>query len=91
MLRLRRGSAQPQEPDPRRVHLGRDMQDQPAEAALFANLLDPHYVRILCGTLDELPHAFAQLVQSGAATVRPDLDRGSRDSYLRSRIRQWKL
>ena len=37
-----------------RTHLGQDMQDQPAEAALAANLLDPRYVRIVCGTLDDL-------------------------------------
>ena len=34
-----------------RAHLGRDMQDQPGQAALAANLLCPDYVRIVCGTL----------------------------------------
>ena len=56
-----------------RAHLGRDMEDQPAEVALVANLVDPNYVKILCGTFDALPQAFAELVQSGAATARPDL------------------
>ena len=67
------------------------MQDQPAQAALASNLLDPHYVKILCGTLEELPRAFAKLVQSGAATAQPALDRCSRDSNLRRRIRQWEI
>ena len=74
-----------------RAHLGRDMQDQPAQAALASNLLDPHYVKILCGTLEELPRTFAKLVQSGAATAQPALDRCSRDSNLRRRIRQWEI
>ena len=74
-----------------RAHLGRDMQDQPAEAALAANLLDPRYVEILCGTLDDLPQAFAALVQSGAAKARPDLDRHRKNADLRRRIREWTL
>ena len=41
------------------------MQDQPAQVALTANLRDADYVRIVCGTLDELPRAFADLVRSG--------------------------
>ncbi len=72
-----------------RANLGRDMQDQPAEAALAANLLDKRYVRLLCGTLDELPKAFANLVQSGAATARPALDRDNPDADLRRCIRAW--
>ena len=72
-----------------RANLGRDMQDQPAEAALAANLLDKGYVRLLCGTLDELPQAFAHLVQSGAATARPALDRDKPDAELRRCIRAW--
>ena len=38
-----------------RAHLGLDMQDQSAKVALTANLHDPGYVRIVCGTLDGLP------------------------------------
>ena len=44
-----------------RAHLGRDLEDQPAQVALTANLRHPDYVRILCGTLEKLPQAFAQL------------------------------
>ncbi len=40
-----------------RAQLGRDLEDQPAQAALAANLRHPDYVRILCGTLDQLPRA----------------------------------
>lgn len=72
-----------------RANLGRDMQDQPAEAALAANLHDEDYVRALCGNLDELPKAFANLVQSGAATARPALDRDNPDADLRRCIRAW--
>ena len=72
-----------------RAHLGRDMQDQPAQVALTANLRDADYVTILCGTLDELPRAFADLVRSGQATARPALDRYARHSALRRRVSQW--
>lgn len=44
-----------------RAHLGRDLDDQPAEAALAANLRHPDYVRILCGSVDHLPESFAEL------------------------------
>lgn len=74
-----------------RAHLGRDMQDQPAQAALAANLLDPHYVEIVCGTLDELPRAFAALEQSGAVTAKTVLDRNQKNADLRRRIREWAL
>ena len=63
-----------------RAHLGRDMQDQPAQAALAANLLCPEYVRIVCGTLDRLPQALA-------ATT--PLQRNNRDAKLRRRNRAW--
>ncbi len=72
-----------------RAHLGRDMQDQPAQVALTANLRHPDYVRILCGTLDALPQAFSELVRSGQATVQPALDRYARNSDLRRRVKQW--
>lgn len=73
-----------------RTHLGQDMhmQDQPAEAALAANLLDPRYVRIVCGTLDDLPRAFARLEQAGIVAAQPMLDRDQRHSTLRHRIRE---
>ena len=72
-----------------RAHLARDMQNQPAQVALTANLHDPDYVRILCGTLDQLPRAFADLVRPGQATARPALDRYARNSALRRRVSQW--
>ena len=71
-----------------RANLGWDMQDQPAQAALAANLLDPHYVEIVCGTVDELPHAFAELERSGAATAQPALERNKKHSDLCRRIRE---
>ena len=73
---------------PGRAHLGRDMQDQPAQAALAANLLDPHYVQIVCGTLDELPRTIALLEQAGTVTAQPTLDRDQRHSNVRRRVRQ---
>ncbi len=72
-----------------RVHLGRDMQGQPAQVALTANLHDADYVRIVCGTLDGRPRAFAKLVRSGQTTARPALDRYARNSDLRRRVSQW--
>ena len=72
-----------------RAHLGRAMQDQPAQVALTANLRDAGYIRILSGTLDELPRAFADLVRSGQATARLALDRYARNSALRHRVSQW--
>lgn len=41
--------------------LTQDFEHLPAAAALARNLTKPDYVTILCGTLDQLPHAFAQL------------------------------
>lgn len=41
--------------------LTKDFEDLPAAAALARNLDRPDYVDLLCGTLDDLPRAFAQL------------------------------
>ena len=71
-----------------RARLGRDIQDQSAQAALAANLLDPHFVQIVCGTLNELPRTFAVLEQAGTATTQPVLDCDQRHSNLRRRIRE---
>ena len=71
-----------------RAHLGRDMEDQPAQAALAANLLCPDYVRIVCGTLDRLPQAFAALDRKAITTSTP-LQRNNKDAALRKRIRAW--
>ncbi len=71
-----------------RAHLGRDLEDQPPQLALVANLHDPHYVRILCGSLDQLPQAFAAL----DCPTKPDpsrLQRNRRDAPLRRRNRAW--
>ena len=38
-----------------RAHLGRDMEDQPAQTALAANLRHPDYVHILCGHWTNCP------------------------------------
>ena len=71
-----------------RAHLGRDMEDQPAQAALAANLLHPDYVQVLCGTLDQLPQAFAGLDRQ-ERTGPPRLQRSNRDAELRRRNRAW--
>ena len=71
-----------------RAHLGRDMEDQPAQAALAANLRDPEYVRIVCGSLDHLPQALAALDREAVAATTP-LQRNNKDAALRQRIRAW--
>ena len=71
-----------------RAHLGRDMEDQPAQAALVANLLHPDYVQVLCGTLDQLPQACAGLDRQ-ERTGPPRLQRTNRDAELRRRNRAW--
>ncbi len=69
-----------------RAHLGRDLEDQPAQAALAANLRHPDYVRILCGSLDHLPHAFAHLDEQALDKATP-LVRSNRDTELQRRVR----
>ena len=69
-----------------RAHLGRDLEDQPAQAALAANLYCRDYVRIVCGTLEQLPRAFAELDRDGIKETSP-LQRSNRDSGLMKRIR----
>lgn len=44
-----------------RKNLGRDLQDLPAEAALVHNLSKSDYVRIVIGSLDQLPARFASV------------------------------
>jgi len=70
-----------------RAHLGRDLEDQPAQVALVANLHAPRYVRILCGCLDHLLQAFAAL-DCPAAPDPSRLQRNNRDAPLR-RNRAW--
>ena len=71
-----------------RAHLGRDLEDQPAQTALAANLRHPDYVQVLCGTLDQLPQAFAGL-DSQPFSGPPRLQRKNRDAELRRRNRAW--
>lgn len=44
-----------------RKSLARDLEHMPPSAVLVSNLSCPDYVRLLCGTLDALPKAFARL------------------------------
>jgi hypothetical protein len=69
-----------------RAHLGRDLEDQPAQAALVANLQHPEYVRVLCGSLDNLPSAFAEFDEQALERTTP-LSRNNRDSVLLRRLR----
>jgi len=68
-----------------RAHLGRDMEQQPAQAALVHNLQHPDYVRVLCGSLDNLPAALAAVdAESPSAT---SIDRSHRNTQLQRCIR----
>jgi len=69
-----------------RANLGRDLQDQPAQAVLTANLHHRDYVRVLCGSLEHLPIAFAELDQVSRANATP-LQRSNRDTRLLKRIK----
>ena len=69
-----------------RAHLGRDLEDQPAQAALAANLRHPDYVRILCGSLEHLHNAFAELDEQALGDATP-LVRSNRDTELQNRVR----
>ena len=68
-----------------RAHLGRDLQQQPAQAMLVPNLRDGRYVQILCGSLDNLPSVFARLDRGEVAEVQ--LIRDHRDSHLDRLVR----
>lgn len=70
-----------------RGQLGRDLDDQPAQVALVANLRDPEYVRHLVGSLDKLPGAFADLSNAMLAE-RLTLNRDNRNSRLRRILRE---
>jgi hypothetical protein len=69
-----------------RAHLGRDLEDQPAQAALAANLRHIDYVQIVCGTLEQLPRAFVELDREGTSETTP-LQRSNKDYRLIKRIR----
>jgi len=68
-----------------RANLGRDLEDQPAQAVLASNLLHSEYVHVLCGSLEHLPAAFAELDQQALEEVSP-LQRSNRDTKLLKRI-----
>lgn len=67
-----------------RANLGRDLEDQPAQAALTSNLRHPDYVRILCGSLDNLSQAFANIDEQTLDEASP-LVRSNRDTALKKR------
>lgn len=69
-----------------RAHLGRDLEDQPAQVALAANLRHPDYVRILCGSLEHLHNAFANLDEHALGDAT-SLVRSNRDTVLQKRVR----
>jgi hypothetical protein len=69
-----------------RAHLGRDLEDQPAQATLVANLRHPDYVRILCGSLEHRHNAFAELDEQALGDATP-LVRSNRDTELQNRVR----
>ena len=70
-----------------RKDLGQDLRQQPAQTALVANLRHPEYVRVLCGSLDELPAAFAALEPSSIEEAGA-LVRDHRDKVLDRRVRE---
>jgi len=64
-----------------RANLGRDLEDQPAQAVLVSNLNHPDYVKVICGFLDNLPMAFAKL-DCGESKQESSLQRSNRDTEL---------
>lgn len=54
--------------------LTQDLEHLPPAAAIARNLMRPDYVEILCGSLTELPAAFAQLNAAGALRAEPATD-----------------
>jgi hypothetical protein len=70
-----------------RGQLGRDLDDQPAQVALVANLKDPEYVHNLVGSIDKLPEAFADL-DNAMLAERLTLNRENRNSSLRRILRK---
>jgi len=68
-----------------RANLGRDLEDQPAQAALASNLRHPDYVRLVSGSLENLPAAFAKLDQEEYREASP-LQRSNKDTKLLKRI-----
>ena len=69
-----------------KAHLARDMEQAPAAAALVSNLRHPDYVRVLCGSIENLHRAFAEINPNGEFT-RPAL-RSTPGNNVRKRIRK---
>lgn len=70
-----------------RAHLSRELEQQPAQAALVWNLRNPQYVRVVCGTLENLHQAFAELEADFLVTVVP-VEREYRDKQLQTYLRK---
>ena len=70
----------------RETYLGRDLEDQPPQAALVANLQHPEYIRVVCDSLDNLATTFAELDEQAFEQTTP-LSRNNRDSALFRRVR----
>ncbi len=68
-----------------RANLGRDLEDQPAQAVLASNLRHGDYVRVLCGSLEHLPTAFSEMDREKLREATP-LQRSNRDARLLKRI-----
>jgi hypothetical protein len=61
------------------ARLAHDMEQQPPQVLLVGNLRHPDYVRLLCGSIDHLPEALAQLdvAAVNGVDLRPDTNRQS--------------
>ena len=70
-----------------RAHLGRDLEDQPAQVALVANLQHLDYVQVVCGSLENLAPAFAELDEEALDRATP-LSRDNRNSALLRTVRR---
>ncbi|RLA00347.1 MAG: hypothetical protein DRQ47_09645, partial [Gammaproteobacteria bacterium] len=69
-----------------RANLGRDLEDQPAQAVLASNLCHSEYVRLVSGSLENLPAAFAKLDQEEYQEEVSPLQRSNKDTKLLKRI-----
>jgi hypothetical protein len=68
-----------------KANLGRDLEDQPAQVFLVSNLRNPDYVRILCGSLKNLPGIFADLDKHKLVNNQPLRD--NMKSRLKNRVK----
>ena len=70
-----------------RANLGLDLEQQPAQVALAANLRSPEYVRAVCGSPAHLPAAFAELDADRTVEALAPA-RAHRHKDLRARLRR---